>query len=344
MKYCVLVVCLALALVVGCGGVPAPAPTAASVAPISLAVGTPNAGATETVITQHVLATITAAAAISLPSAPTVGATVTPPPPPGEVTPTEPLPTGPPPTLSASLSPSVTPVPNFPTPFVKPQPTDVSTQAPTEVSEATLHGKIMFLSTRNGGKYPNSGQYFTMNADGSDVQPIPLQAGKNLFAQLKPQEGYSPDKSFLVIGEANCNPAGHCDLYIGEPSVVVNRSQGNWPGGGPGWLRADNPVWSPDGAWIAYTWNRDNNRTKNIFKGMPFEKNQDYKRLTDFGGSKDTKDPSYSPDGSQLAFATQDGPHWQVWILDATANDPAGANAHRLTDSDSDNWSPLWIK
>lgn len=98
------------------------------------------------------------------------------------------------------------------------------------------------------------------------------------------------------------------------------------------------------GDWIAFIWNRDNERTKNIFKGDPYKLNQTFERLTDFGGHRDTKDVTFAPDGTMLAFATQDGPRWQIWALNVDAANPTDAAAHNLSHSNADDWDPLWIK
>lgn len=285
------------------------------------------------------------------PPAPTQLATVTPPLPPAQSVaatdapaPTQNAPTLPVPTLSSQLSPSVTPLPQLPTRLPTLAPAQTATPAPPQVAREALAGKILFKSTRSGGKYPNNFKWFVMNADGSQVEQVDSARAKELYLSLKGQEGYSPDRSMLVLGERTCASNAHCDLYVGAPEVIVNRSQGQWTPTGQRWYRADNPVWSPLGDWIAFVWNRDNDRTKNIFKGDPYKLNQDFKRLTDFGGYRDTKDPTFSPDGSQLAFATQDGPHWQIWALNATADNPNDAAAHNISSSDADDWEPLWIK
>ncbi|HZQ08683.1 MAG TPA: hypothetical protein VFD70_19025 [Anaerolineae bacterium] len=335
MRFSICVLVLLLAFVAGCGTNPTP-PPATSLPPAPIV----NAPATETAIAQRIFATLTASAPSPQPLQPTLAATVTPPPAPNTAPTSAPPPTNEPtvivPTLSLALSPSITPLPTI-VPTIGP--TLTPTQVPLQITREGLLGKILFKSARGEReKYPSSYQYYVMNADGSGVQQVDKKAAQSLADQLKPLEGYSPDKSLLVLGELTCR--GGCRLYLGPPEVIKNRSQGEWISSGS----ADNPVWSPAGNWIAFTWNRDNNGTKNIFKGDPSKTNQDFKKLTDFGGKRDTKFPTYSPDGSQLAFATQDGPRWQIWVLNANADNPIDANAHNLSNSEFDDWDPLWIK
>lgn len=339
---------LALALVAACTPTPEPtvvAPTAIVMAPAAQANNAANP-----------LPTGTAAAPQGAISVPTQLATVTPPPSPQQPfaptdapTPTqnapiENAPTAPLPTLSNQLSPSVTPLPQLPTRPATLAPAQTATAAPTQISRETLGGKILFKSTRSGGKYPNNFKWFVMNGDGSGVVQVDAARAKALYQELKGQEGYSPDRSMLVLGERTCAPNAHCDLYVGAPEMILNRSQGQWTPPGPRWYRADNPAWSPRGDWIAFIWNRDNERTKNIFKGDPYKLNQDFKRLTDFGGRRDTKELTFAPDGSLLAFATQDGPRWQIWVLNADAENPNDAAARNISQVDADDWDPLWIK
>lgn len=345
MKYILRFSFLVYVLIVACGT--SPGPTA--LPPTNPIVPTANAAGTETAVTRRVLATLTASAP-NLPTtvstsnalqptttAPTGLPTVTPPEPFATGAPTNPAPT-----LSGALSPSVTPIPIRTTQAAPAAPTQEATQAPPAVSRETLLGKILFKSDRNKGTYPNKFDFYVMNADGSDAQRVNKDQATALFQHLKPLEGYSPDKSLLVLGEASCGGTGRCDLYVGPPESIANRSQGQWTPSNRRYRFYD-PVWSPDGGWIAFVWNNSDDKTKNIFKGPP-QSNPAFVRLTDFFAGKDTKNPTYSPDGSQLAFTTQDGDLWQIWVLNANADNPTDANAHNLGNSTFNDWDPVWIK
>lgn len=368
-KLSLVVTCVLLLSAAACNVNPTPTPAAPTGAPINQVVAaTPNAAATETAVAVRIFATLTASSplrgasndsstggtATSAPKQPTPPQP-TQPPPPATALPVASLAASiPPPTISQQLSPSITPALIGPTtlptsapanPNPPPAPTRAPTPAAVQISREALSGKILFHSTRNGGGY------YIINPDGSGRDQLPTEPARKLYLSLRPLEGYSPDRKLVVVGEQTCNVLNTCHLYIGEPSVVLKRSQGQWITSKNG-ERADNPVWSPDGSWIAFIWNRGTDKTKNIYKGLWAEQNQDFKRLTAFYAGKDTKDPTYSPDGSMLAFTTQDGPHWQIWILDATAEscqkrggeESCPSNPHNITNSPFDETDPIWIK
>ena len=59
------------------------------------------------------------------------------------------------------------------------------------------------------------------------------------------------------------------------------------------------------------------------------------RRLTD----NDARDisPTWSPDGTRIAFASERDDNWEIYLMDAD-----GGNQTRLTNNDAVDWMPAW--
>ncbi len=92
------------------------------------------------------------------------------------------------------------------------------------------------------------------------------------------------------------------------------------------------PVWSPNGktiAFYAYAFTNPN-RNPQIWTMDPDGSNQ--KRLTDHG-----MDPSWSPDGRQIAFSSNHDNVFQIYEMNAD-----GSNAHRVSKDKTEASNPAW--
>ncbi len=263
----------------------------------------------------------------------------------------------PPPTATATdtPAPSNTPWPTYTRPPQTVAPSATSTPAPAIVNAATLTGKIVFKSARDGGSYPDNFQYYAMNADGSDLQKLDFDMANVLALTRRPREGISPDGKKIVVGEPSCG-APPCNLYILDTVQDAQLIQsGEAPSHGtwfekPG-FKAYDPVWSPASTYIAFVSNHNPGpgcgRTANIFKKAPTQNAPD-RRLTSFCASGNIGRPTFSPDGTQLAFWSEDpGPFKQIYVLNVGADDTADfrvSNPHIISDGQADDWDPLWIK
>lgn len=249
------------------------------------------------------------------------------------------------PPATETVAPTDTPVPKV----IVPRPTVIPTQP---LTAASLKGKIIFKTAREGGAYPDSFSFYSMNADGSKQEALDFDAAKDLYGAIQSREGYSPDGSKVVVGEKTCYYPP-CFLYILDPVLnpTLEQNTASWtPPTGPNHAQKSTaPAWSPDGQWIAFVGNWENGRTANIFKGTAFKSPPTFRQLTNIVSQADTRHPSYSPDGSSLAYATQDNGRWQIWALDPNGIDPMAqdytrSNPHNISSSDSDDWDPLWVK
>ena len=261
------------------------------------------------------------------------------------------------PTLTNTPAPTDTPAPtNTPAPRVYvPQPTRTPA---VPVTEAALHGKIMFKSSRDGGFYPNSYTFYAMNPDGSNVQRLDSAAAKSLYGSLQGREGFSPDGARVVLGERQCYGGGFtCALYILDTKLDAALINSNNPPSHGTWVlnktfQAKDPAWSPSGNYIAFASNHEQPsgqgcvRTTNIFKGTPTQ-NATIRRLTTFCSGSDGGHPSFSPDGAHLAFWSEDSGLNQIYVLDVGADDTKDyrfSNPHSIDSHQVDDWDPLWVK
>src|SRR6516225_2654289 len=96
---------------------------------------------------------------------------------------------------------------------------------------------------------------------------------------------------------------------------------------------ARQPVWSPDGKWIAFFAFRDGGY--HLWAIAPDGGNQH--KLTD--GPFDDREPAWSHDGTRIAFSSDRGnplgSSYNIWVLDV-----ASGELRRLTNNPSENRMP----
>lgn len=91
------------------------------------------------------------------------------------------------------------------------------------------------------------------------------------------------------------------------------------------------PAWSPDGRFIAFTFNHDD--TSEIFVMNPDGTNQ--LNLTRQSGRNGH--PTWSPDGRFIAFESNRDGNFQIYIMNSD-----GSNVRKLTSDNLQNKSPAW--
>jgi Tol biopolymer transport system component len=118
-----------------------------------------------------------------------------------------------------------------------------------------------------------------------------------------------------------------------------------WLSGSPG-NRNDMPVWSPDGNSIAFFSDRGGNPDIYIMKldGSHVEQlTRDAFASLYFTKSPDDRNPSWSPDGSQIAFESGRDNQMMTYVNhDIYVMSADGSNVRRLTDNGADEGSPHW--
>ena len=93
------------------------------------------------------------------------------------------------------------------------------------------------------------------------------------------------------------------------------------------------PDWSPDCRWIAFQSNRDDPNNTDIYIAAADGTN--VHRVTHNPGLEES--PTWSPDGSQLAFALGDGESEAIWIVDVD-----GSSRRSLTPGATPAFQPAW--
>lgn len=186
--------------------------------------------------------------------------------------------------------------------------------------------KIAFSSTRDDPACGASGLFckneiYVMNADGSDVRRITLNAADDYYPT------WAPDgRRLAFVSERD----GRAQIYAmnidGSNVVRITSSAGNdtWP------------AWGPDGARIAYTSDRDtDDKHPEIY--MMLSNGAGSVRLTTHHLANYM--PSWAPDGRRITFVSQRDGNSEIYML--TPDGPPRAPV-RLTNNVGDDLNPAW--
>lgn len=99
------------------------------------------------------------------------------------------------------------------------------------------------------------------------------------------------------------------------------------------------PVWSPDGAWIAYQSNQDGNSEIYVIPA-PGEDHTDPINLTHDAAYDGF--PAWSPDGDQIAFQSDRDGNSEIYIMSVPSEDGDDAEPIRLTENPAYDGLPVW--
>ncbi len=102
--------------------------------------------------------------------------------------------------------------------------------------------------------------------------------------------------------------------------------------------------WSPDGTKLAFSSTRDGNYDIYILEVEAAPQNEGDRqpqRLTDHEG--DDMLPTWSPDGTQIAFSSDRDGDWDIYLMDLpNGTDSGGANIRQLTENTITDSKPSW--
>ncbi|GIV78420.1 MAG: hypothetical protein KatS3mg050_2814 [Litorilinea sp.] len=239
--------------------------------------------------------------------------------------------------LVATDTPTPTPRPAQGRPTPTPTPIFVYLEdlRPTPVPTATppfpeaLQGKILFLSDMFGTtRRPNA---FVINPDGTGLA---LLTSRHFYDRAKARDAYSADRRFYAyaLREHANGQAGLVQLFYDDALYGSSRHQLTYFGVGTAWA----PAWSPVDEVVALVSSESANDEIWLVRRNEWPPRQ----LTHNEWEWDHS-PSFSPDGSQIVFASNrvSGLR-QLWIMDAD-----GSNPRQLTFLlPYEAWDPVWVK
>ena len=163
--------------------------------------------------------------------------------------------------------------------------------------------QIVLLSARDG-----SFQFYTMNADGSDLQMM--------------DSGLPPSTS-----PKNFN------LAFGKDGQIYIRFDDLWHSmEDSGSALGEFPMWSPDGTKIAFHSDRDGNMEIYVINAD----GSGFTRLTN--NEAEDNYPTWSPDGEEIVFHSDRDGNNEIYVINAD-----GTNLGNLTNNPANDTTPSWI-
>ncbi len=174
--------------------------------------------------------------------------------------------------------------------------------------------------------WSRNGKYLLYNSEGKLYQ---FNLADNKISKLNTgsvtsnnnDHGFSFDGKMLAISSSTeYEGRKHSMVYTvpaqgGTPKLITQKGPSYWHG------------WSPDGKWLTYTANREDNW--DIYK-IPSSGGKEI-RLTSANGLDDG--PEYSPDGKYIYFNSTRTGLMQIWRMK-----PDGSNQEQITFDNYQNW------
>ena len=221
------------------------------------------------------------------------------------------------PTATPTIAP--TPGPTAPPPTLTPTPTPRPLQM--------FRNRIVFKSDN-----PDLPGVYVIDPNGSNREYLgSIAQYDGVFAELRESERYSPDHNYQV-STANVDGDPQILLHLpvtsqfGElPPKPLTRFTGGM---------AYDPVWSPDGAWIAFV--TTENESDDIWKTRPDSSEQVSLMRNNWEWDKH---PSWSPDSQRIVFFSNREGNRQLFIIDQN-----GRNPTNISNVPWDEYDPIWVK
>ncbi|HET9755376.1 MAG TPA: hypothetical protein VFP66_02645 [Candidatus Limnocylindrales bacterium] len=206
----------------------------------------------------------------------------------------------------ASLSPTAAPLP---TRIVHTGHVPVETGEPIQL--AALSGRIVFDDFED---------VFVMDVDGSNVVKVAADPGGPEF-----DGGWSPDGEWVVYRDSTRGINENDEIFVSAADGSERRSITNDPANDWG------PDWSPDGLTIVFNSDRDGGQ----IRGYLIDPDGSNLRALDIDAWVEY--PSFSPDGTAIAFMGHEAGDYEIYVADITTGE-----TRQLTDSPGNDGWPVW--
>ena len=222
------------------------------------------------------------------------------------------------PMLTPTPTPTLTPTP---APTQPPAPPATATPTPTPRPLEMFRNRIVFWSEN-----PEQPGMWVMNPDGSNREYLgPEEAYSDSFEALRATERFSPDKQYSVD---TSSVDGRAQVILKFPTPPYWKPLTRLTG------IAYDPVWAPDGSWIAFT--SAENESDDIWVIRADASEQKSLMRNDWEWDKHA---SFSPDSKRIAFFSNRFGERQILIMDAN-----GQNIVNISNVPWAEYDPIWVK
>ena len=222
------------------------------------------------------------------------------------------------PLLTPTPTPTLTPTP---APTSPPVPEATATPTPTPRPLEMFRNRIVFMSDN-----VDQPGFWVMNPDGSNREYLgPVEYYKQRFEALRETERFSPDKQYSVD---TSSVDGRAQVILKFPNPPYWKPLTRLTG------IAYDPVWAPDGSWIAFTSAENESDDIWVIRADASEQKSLMRNEWEWD-----KHATFSPDSQRIAFFSNRFGERQILVMDVN-----GQNIVNISNVPWAEYDPIWVK